>query len=108
MLFAALVIVIAGLKASGSIVVPVLASAMIAVLCIPAVNRLQSWKLPEWAAVSAVFLGVLVTIVGLSFLVGDSVADFKAEVADSTSSLNESLSSRATMVADEESESSTS
>jgi len=93
-LVAALVIVIAGLKASSAIVVPVLASAMIAVLCIPAVNRLKSWKLPEWASVAIVFAGVLVGLVGLSLLVGDAVADFRAELSDADSSLNTALQER--------------
>ncbi len=95
-LIASLVIVIAGLKASGSIVVPVLASAMIAVLCIPAVNRLKSWSVPEWASVAIVFMAVLVAIVGLSLLVGDAVADFRAELADTDSSLNTGVEKRKT------------
>ena len=94
LLVAAGIVVIAGLKAATSIIVPVLASAMIAVLCIPAVNRLQSWKLPEWAAVAIVFGLVLVTITGLSLMVGGSVSDFREEVATEGSELDKGLDLR--------------
>ncbi len=88
---AATVVVIAGLKASSSVLIPILASAMIAVLCMPAILWLQRRRLPEWAAVTTVFLVVLVAVVGFSTLVGSSVADFNAEVREPTSDLNERL-----------------
>jgi predicted PurR-regulated permease PerM len=73
---AAGVIVIAGLKAAGSILVPVLLAAFLAVLSMPPIKSLQRRGLPDWAAVIVVFLGVLGGFVLVSAFLGNSVQDF--------------------------------
>lgn len=73
---ASLCVVIAGLRAAGPIVVPVLFSAFLSVLAIPPVNWLQSRRVPDWLAVTIVFFGVLGGFVLLSVLVGSSIASF--------------------------------
>jgi predicted PurR-regulated permease PerM len=73
---ASLCVVIAGLRAAGPILVPVLFSAFLAVLAIPPVNWLQSKRVPDWLAVTIVFVGVIGGFVLVSMLVGSSIASF--------------------------------
>jgi predicted PurR-regulated permease PerM len=72
----AIVVIVAGLKAASSILLPVLVAAFLAVLSIPPVRALQRRKLPDWAAVLIVFLGVLVAVGLVSVFVGASIRGF--------------------------------
>lgn len=76
---AAIVIVIAGLKAAASIIVPVLLAGLVAVLCLPPMRFLQKRGLPDWVSLSLIFLVIIGAAVGFSALVGKEVADFRAE-----------------------------
>ncbi len=89
---AAAVIVIAGLKAGGSILVPVLFAAFLAVLSMPPIKALQRRGLPDWAAVLVVFLGVLGTFVLASMMLGNSVSSFLENLPRYESSLENSTS----------------
>ena len=73
---ASLVVVVAGLRAAGPILVPVLFSAFLAVLAIPPVKWLQAKRLPDWLAVTIVFVGVIAGFTIVSMLMGNSVASF--------------------------------
>ncbi len=73
---AGLVVMMAGLKAASDILLPVLVAAFLAVLSIPPVRALQRRKLPDWAAVLIVFLGVLVAVGLVSLFVGTSIRGF--------------------------------
>ena len=77
---AAVVVVIAGLKAASEVLLPVLAAGFLAVLSIPPVRALQRRKVPDWAAVLIVFLGVLVAVGLVSLFVGTSIKGFSANV----------------------------
>lgn len=79
---ASLCVVVAGLKAAGPIIVPVLFSAFLAVLAIPPVNWLQSKRLPDWLAVTIVFVGVIGGFTIVSMLVGNSVASFSDNIPE--------------------------
>ncbi|KIG12214.1 putative transport protein [Enhygromyxa salina] len=79
---ASICVVIAGLRAAGPILVPVLFSAFLAVLAIPPVTWLQSKKVPDWLAVTIVFVGVIGSFIGVSFLIGNSVSSFMENVPD--------------------------
>lgn len=79
---ASLCVVIAGLRAAGSIVVPVLFSAFLAVLATPAVNWLQARRLPDWLAVTLVFVGVIGAFAGVSLLIGNSVSNFSDRIPE--------------------------
>jgi AI-2 transport protein TqsA len=90
---ASLCVVIAGLRAAGPIVVPVLFSAFLSVLAVPPVNWLQARRVPDWLAVTIVFVGVISAFVLISVLVGSSIASFsenlpayKERLVDMTSS----------------------
>lgn len=74
---ACIVVVIAGLKAAGPLLMPILFSAFLAVLCIPAVNFLKRRGLPDWVSVPAVFVSVLSLFVLISMVVTASIDDFR-------------------------------
>ena len=73
---AAVVVIIAGLKAASSILLPVLMAAFLAVLSVPPISWLRKRGLPAWASVLIVFTGVLVVILALTALIGTSLTDF--------------------------------
>lgn len=80
LVLASFIIVIAGMRAARSFLVPILLSAFIAFLCWPPIRRLQAWKLPPWAAVTIVMLGLLAVLLGVSAIVGNSIAEFSANI----------------------------
>ena len=86
---AAAIVLIAGLRAASDVIVPFLASAVIAVMFLPAVAWLQRKRLPDWLAVTLVFLGVLGVFAGLTVGLGASVADFNSNLDDYGDGLNE-------------------
>jgi predicted PurR-regulated permease PerM len=77
---AALVIVVAGLKAAASVLLPVLLAAFLAVLSFPPIAWLHRHRVPMALAVLLVFTGVLVAFVGISVLIGSSVGSFSQNI----------------------------
>lgn len=69
------VVVIAGLEAASSFIVPVLTAVFIALLCLPVSRRLQRWGLSPTIATFAVIIGVVLVLVVLSAVVVDSIGD---------------------------------
>lgn len=79
---ASLCVVVAGLREAGPIVVPVLFSAFLAVLAHPPVRWLQSKRVPDWLAVTIVFLGVIGGFAAISALIGNSIASFSENLPE--------------------------
>jgi len=77
---AAFCVLVAGLKAAGAILEPVMFSAFLAILAMPAVSRLERVGLPDWLAVSVVFTGVVLAFAGASILLGDSLSSFASRL----------------------------
>ena len=77
---ASIVVLIAGLKAAGAIILPILVAVFLAVICTPLVAWLQRIGLPDWASVLAVFLMVFVVFVVLSLVVTASISSFQARL----------------------------
>jgi AI-2 transport protein TqsA len=67
---AATVVVLAALKWSAELTVPLLLAAFISAALTPLMKRLTGWRVPVPAAVTSVLLLVLVIVVGFSLLVG--------------------------------------
>ena len=80
LIFAALIIVLAGLKLASAIVVPFLLSVFIAIICNPLINFLGQYKVPKGISISAVILLILLIVVSLAGLVGQSVNGFSQNV----------------------------
>lgn len=78
MTLAALVVVVAGLKASGPLLLPFLVAVFFSILSAPPVLWLERKGWPDWCAVSVVMLGVFGLLTTFAGLVGTSLRGFSA------------------------------
>ncbi|GAB5380948.1 MAG: AI-2E family transporter [Aliiglaciecola sp.] len=74
---ASIVVVLAGIKAASTIVVPFLLSVFIAMACNPVINWASRYKVPRWLSVISVILIIVVFGFMLAGLVGNSMAEFR-------------------------------
>jgi len=74
-IMAALVVIIAGMRASQPMLVPFLLSIFIAVISVPPMFWLQQRGLPSWAALLIVILGILGMALLIAALAGTSLDD---------------------------------
>ena len=81
MVGAAAVVVLAGLKAAQSLVIPFLLALFLAIICAPAVAWLTSRRIPVGLAVLAVVIVLLAAFSGFGAIVGGSVNEFTAFAA---------------------------
>ena len=79
LLAACVVILIAGMKAAASIILPFLISIFIAMISFPLLNWLQSKGVPTALALLATLLAVVFVLAALGFLVAGSVRGFTAQ-----------------------------
>ena len=77
---AAFVIVIAGMRAAESLLVPFLIAVFIAVICLPSLSWLQSKRIPTALAMLIVVTVVIVAGILITALIGTSVDDFIRDV----------------------------
>lgn len=98
-LFATFVVIIAGLKAAESLVVPFLLSVFIAVICAPMLAWLKHKRIPDGLAIIIIIVGVLSSGLLLASLIGSSLNSFsqqipsyQARLASTTGSLQQNLS----------------
>jgi predicted PurR-regulated permease PerM len=73
---AAFVVVVAGMRAAGEILVPFLLAAFIAIICAPLLFWMQRRGLPTWLSLLIVIIGITVVGFLVAQLVGSSVKDF--------------------------------
>ncbi|MDQ6968626.1 MAG: AI-2E family transporter, partial [Mariprofundaceae bacterium] len=73
---ACLIVIIAGVQAAASLLVPLLLSMFIACICLPPLRWLVAKRIPATWAVLLVTLGLILIGVLISMFVGASVADF--------------------------------
>ncbi|MDQ6982367.1 MAG: AI-2E family transporter [Mariprofundus sp.] len=73
---AAFVVIIAGMQAAASLLVPFLLAAFIAIICLPPLNWLTAKRIPATAAVLIIALVIIVVGLLIGAFVGSSVADF--------------------------------
>ena len=74
---ASMVIVIAGLKLSKELILPILTGLFLAMISLPLLNRLQRWKVSTPLAVITTVLVEVGVIAGIVTLVGGSFAGFR-------------------------------
>src|SRR5438128_1581772 len=77
---AALVIVVVGLHLAQSFFLPVVAAAMLAIICSPVVRELGRRRVPRPIAVVLVVVGLIMLLGLAGALVGSSVAGFREQV----------------------------
>ena len=76
LVLAAVIMIIAGMKVSASLLVPFLLSVFIAVLSLPAMNALERFGLSAGVSLLTVIMGVFVAGLMLSLLIGNSIDEF--------------------------------
>lgn len=76
--FAAFVIVIAGIKAASSIVVPILLSVFIATISAPAIFKLEKFGIPKIVAFFIVLSFVVFILLGFAYILSTSLDSFLA------------------------------
>lgn len=79
---ACLVVVVAGLRAAGTLLVPVLLSAYLAVLALGPIGWLMKRKVPSWAALPIVLAAVISSFVIGGVLLGSSIRTFSAKLPE--------------------------
>lgn len=85
---AAIVIVIAGLKAAASFLLPIIFALFLSLLCIPPMRRLCKMGLPDWLALVVVMLIATIFVGIVSVVVGKSAAKFKGNVDEYAAKLD--------------------
>ena len=95
LVLASLTVVIAGLKAANSIVVPLLMAIFLAIISAAMLQWLQRRGLPLWAAMTLVLLLLASTLVTLGSLIGASINQFSTALPRYEAQLN-SLITQAT------------
>ena len=86
---AAFIIVIAGMRASESLMVPLLLSAFFAIISGPPLIFLEKKGVPTGLAILIVLLGLISIVAGVGTLIGTSLNDFSQELPEYQSRLNE-------------------
>jgi predicted PurR-regulated permease PerM len=81
-LLAALFVVIAGLKMSQSLIVPILLSVFIAIISAPALFWLESKKVPRILAFIIVVVVVLGVLSMVGMVIGNSINDFMSNLPE--------------------------
>ncbi|MCG5054181.1 MAG: AI-2E family transporter [Myxococcales bacterium] len=76
-----LVLVIAGLKAASSLVLPVLAAALVSLACLPFTRRLERWGAPKAVAIMLVMAVVTLALIAATGFVAASLRNFIASLS---------------------------
>jgi predicted PurR-regulated permease PerM len=79
LIIASLVVVIAGLKAASSLLLPFLISIFLAMISLPLLNWLQRMKIPKGLAVLVTIVVAIGVLVAIAVLVGGSIQEFTRE-----------------------------
>jgi predicted PurR-regulated permease PerM len=88
-IFAALVVVLAGIKAASAIIIPFILAAFIAIICNPLINFFSRYRIPKGIAVLLVVLMIAGLGISLGGLVGQSVNSFSEQLPQYKTQLKE-------------------
>lgn len=80
LVFAAVVVIVAGLKAAQPLVVPFLLAVFIATIAATPVFWLERHKVPAWLAIPVVMAGIIVALLGVGALAAQSAGEFTARL----------------------------
>ncbi len=90
-MLAALVVVVAGMRASSSLLEPFLLAVFLSIVCAPGVAWLRRHHVPEALAVLLVMIGLIVVMIGAATGLGASINGFVRELPKYEEALNERL-----------------
>ena len=85
---AAFVVVVAGMRAAESIVVPFLLSVFIAIISAPSLFWLERKGLPRWLAMLIVIGAIIAVGMGVTALVGTSIREFSRDLPEYRARIN--------------------
>lgn len=85
---ASLVIVVAGMKAASSLILPFLVALFLAMITLPLLNWLQAKRIPAPLAVPATVLVALLVLGGIAVVIGGSIKGFTAQAPKYKQSLD--------------------
>ena len=88
---AAVVVVVAGLRAAAPVLLPVLVALFLALLCLPAMRRLRKLGLPNALAIAAAVLLATAAVLLVSFIVARSMEGFQEALPHYRERLTETL-----------------
>lgn len=74
---AGIVVVIAGLKASADLMIPVIFALFLALLCIPPMRRLQAHGVPGWLSIVIVVFAATLLVLLVAAVIGQSITQFQ-------------------------------
>lgn len=77
---AALIVVVAGLKAAATMLLPIIVALFLSLLCIPPMRRLEKIGVPSGVAIALVMAGATILVLLVTAVVGQSVAEFQSQV----------------------------
>jgi predicted PurR-regulated permease PerM len=77
---AAFIIVVAGMRAAGSLLVPFFLSLFIAIICTPLLTMMKRYKLPTGVSILGIILIMVVAGIFIGAIVGSSINSFTAEI----------------------------
>lgn len=97
MALSALVIILAGVKLAGEIVVPFLLSLFIAIICSPVVKFMTARKVPHWLALTLLFLMILTVFFFLVSLINSTAREFSQSIPQYRLLLSQRLNDLATI-----------
>jgi len=80
MLTAAFVIVVAGMRAAESLLVPFFLSLFIAIICTPLLSLMKRYRIPTGLAICSIVLGIVVLGLFMGVIVGSSMNSFTANI----------------------------
>ena len=90
-IMAAIVVILAGIKASAEIVIPFLLSLFIAIICSPILNMMTARKVPLWLAITLLFVLFVLAFFFLAGLINSTVREFTASIPQYKILLSERL-----------------
>ena len=88
---AAIVIIIAGMRAAVPILVPFLLAAFIAIICAPALFALTRKGVPEWASLILIIIGVLIVGFVMVTFLSSSIRDFTQDLPEYEANLRQQI-----------------
>ena len=97
---AALVVVVAGMRAAQPIIVPFLLSVFIAVISAPPLLWLEEHRLPRPLAMLIVIAGIIAVVFGLTAVAGPSIGAFTRDIPTYQAKLNTQLDTLLTWLGD--------
>ena len=86
---AAFVVIVAGMKAVQSLLVPFLIAASLAIICGPPIQWLQAKRIPTWLAYVIVAVAASLVIMSVVAVAGASINDFVSNIDEFNAQLND-------------------